>query len=152
MRQLAVILTIMVAFIATVCPHSGQARQRGNTGSDEHESQHQVADDQANSPWPVFGHDPQRTGQSQYNGPQTNNVRWSYTTGRRVSSSPAIGADGTVYVGSYDDKLYALGPDGSLKWSYTTGDWVESSPAIGADGTLYVGSHDGKLYAFQDAP
>jgi hypothetical protein len=27
-----------------------------------------------------------------------------------VDSSAAIGADGTVYVGSGDDKLYAFGP------------------------------------------
>ena len=39
-------------------------------------------------------------------------------------SSPAIGADGTIYVGSYDDNLYALtdnGTSGSLKWKYATG-------------------------------
>ena len=28
--------------------------------------------------------------------------------GDRVSSSPAIGSDGTVYVGSDDSKLYAI--------------------------------------------
>jgi eukaryotic-like serine/threonine-protein kinase len=64
-----------------------------------------------------------------------------------VESSPAIGADGTVYVGSDDNKLYAINPDGSLKWTYITGDYVRSSPAIGANGTVYVGSYDGKLYA-----
>ena len=75
-------------------------------------------------------------------------LKWSYQTGGEVYSSPAIGADGTVYVGSCDGKVYALNPDGSLKWSYTTGDSVYSSPAIGADGTVYVGSGDGKVYAF----
>jgi outer membrane protein assembly factor BamB len=28
-----------------------------------------------------------------------------------VASSPAIGSDGTVYVGSWDKKLYAIKPD-----------------------------------------
>ena len=36
-------------------------------------------------------------------------LKWSYTTGNEVWSSPAIAADGTVYVGSFDDKLYAFG-------------------------------------------
>ena len=64
-------------------------------------------------------------------------------------SSPAIGADGTVYIGSSDGRVYALdGSSGSLKWSYATGAQVWSSPAIGADGTVYVGSEGGKLYAF----
>jgi outer membrane protein assembly factor BamB len=41
----------------------------------------------------------------------TGSVRWSYTTGSHVTSSPAVSADGsTVYVGSYDYKVYALNP------------------------------------------
>jgi outer membrane protein assembly factor BamB len=33
---------------------------------------------------------------------------WEFKTGYGVFSSPAIGSDGTVYVGSYDKKLYAI--------------------------------------------
>ena len=33
---------------------------------------------------------------------------WEFTTGGKVFSSPAIGSDGTVYVGSEDTKLYAI--------------------------------------------
>ena len=33
---------------------------------------------------------------------------WEFKTGDRVESSPAIGSDGTVYVGSEDEKLYAF--------------------------------------------
>ena len=36
---------------------------------------------------------------------------WEFETGGWVSSSPAIGSDGTVYVGSYDKKLYAIKTD-----------------------------------------
>jgi outer membrane protein assembly factor BamB len=98
-------------------------------------------------PWTMRGHDTLHNGRSPYSGAQTNTFRWSYITGFFVNSSPAIGADGTVYVGSRDDNLYALNPDGSLKWSYATGDDVDSSPAIGADGTVYVGSNDNHLHA-----
>lgn len=66
-----------------------------------------------------------------------------------ISSSPAIGADGTIYVGSSGGKLFAVAADGSaVKWTATTNDGIGSSPAVGVDGTIYVGSSDGKLYAF----
>ena len=35
-------------------------------------------------------------------------VLWEFKTGDIVYSSPAIGPDGTVYVGSQDNKLYAI--------------------------------------------
>jgi outer membrane protein assembly factor BamB len=63
--------------------------------------------------------------------------------------SAGKGADNTIYVGSDDNSLYAINPNGTLKWSYQTGDNVFSSPAIGADGTIYVGSKDYYLYAIQ---
>ena len=65
-------------------------------------------------------------------------------------SSPAIGSDGTVYIGSdYPyNKLYAIhGKTGAKLWEFETGSYVHSSPAIGSDGTVYVGSYDKKLYA-----
>ena len=56
-------------------------------------------------------------------------------------------ANGVVYVGSYDDNVYALNAStGALLWKYTTGYDVESSPAV-ANGVVYVGSVDHKVYA-----
>jgi len=101
----------------------------------------------ADSRWPKFRQNPQNTGRSPYTGPATPELKWSFTTGGYIRSSPAIVVDGTIYVGSSDGKLYAMNPDGSEKWSFTTGNSVQSSPAIGADGTIYVGSFDGRLYA-----
>jgi len=72
---------------------------------------------------------------------------WTYTTGDDISSSPAIGSDGTIYVGSDDNNLYAINPDGTQKWAFTAGTIIRSSPAIGSDGTVYAGSYDKKLYA-----
>jgi hypothetical protein len=75
---------------------------------------------------------------------------WEFTTGGGVSSSPAIGSDGTVYVGSKNEKLYAInGKSGVKLWEFVTGGVVYSSPAIGSDGTVYVGSYDYKLYAIK---
>ena len=73
--------------------------------------------------------------------------KWAFQTEGSVSSSPAIGDDGTVYVGSSDFNLYAINPDGTQKWAFQTEGSVSSSPAIGDDGTVYVGSADFNLYA-----
>ena len=68
--------------------------------------------------------------------------------GRTLSlSSPALGSDGTVYVGSGTGNLYALTPGGALKWTFPSSDWIESSPAVAVDGTIYFGSLDGNVYA-----
>lgn len=103
----------------------------------------------ADASWPMFGHDLKHTGRSPYPGVQIPTKKWEYLTGFSIVSSPAIGADGTIYVGSRDNRnrLYAINPDGTKKWEFLTGDDVGFSPAIGADGTIYVGSLDHKLYA-----
>ncbi len=54
------------------------------------------------------------------------------------------------YVGSQDNKLYAInGKSGVKLWEFKTGGSVHSSPAIGSDGTVYVASLDKKLYAIK---
>jgi outer membrane protein assembly factor BamB len=53
-----------------------------------------------------------------------------------------------VYVGSFDDKLYAFNAStGAVLWIAMTGSIVQSSPAV-ANGVVYVGSYDHKLYAY----
>jgi outer membrane protein assembly factor BamB len=62
-------------------------------------------------------------------------------------SAPAIGADGTVYVGG--DKLYAVKSDGTLRWTFT-GQYPESirnAVAVGSDGTIYFVYHNVPLTA-----
>jgi outer membrane protein assembly factor BamB len=83
--------------------------------------------------------------------------KWLFSDDSGVTSSAAIGEDGTIYFGGNVlnphgegniGKLYALNPDGMLEWEFTTENWMESSPAIGPDGTIYVGSgREGKIYA-----
>ena len=67
-------------------------------------------------------------------------------------SSPAIGEDGTIYVGcghfsSGLSYLYAINPDGTEKWKFQTERGIISSPAISSNGTIYFGSYDNHLYA-----
>ncbi|MFO7734837.1 MAG: PQQ-binding-like beta-propeller repeat protein [bacterium] len=73
--------------------------------------------------------------------------QWSYQTDGEIRSSPAIGPDGTVYIGSYDTYLHAVAPDGSGRWKFKTGDSIYATPAVSPDGTIYIPSRDGNLYA-----
>ena len=78
---------------------------------------------------------------------------WTGATGFPVDSSPVV-ANGVVYVGSSDDKLYAYavgcasnGGACAPLWTANTGSGIESSPAV-AGGVVYVGNDAGSLYAF----
>lgn len=66
--------------------------------------------------------------------------KWTFTApdGFHIVASPAVGRDGTVYVGTADPSttakgtLYAVRPDGTKRWEMDAGA-VELSPAVGAD-------------------
>ena len=79
----------------------------------------------------------------------TDRLKWKFPTNDAISSSPAIGNDGTIYVGSRDSYLYAIKPDGTLKWKFQTNSDICSSPTIGSDGTIYVGTLGNYLYAIK---
>ena len=72
---------------------------------------------------------------------------WSFKTAKEVAPSPALGADGTIYIGSHDNFFYALNPDGKIKWKIQAEGWVHASPAIADDGTIYFGAYDDYVYA-----
>ncbi|HPZ06553.1 MAG TPA: PQQ-binding-like beta-propeller repeat protein [Candidatus Eremiobacteraeota bacterium] len=73
-------------------------------------------------------------------------LNWYFQTGDKVSSSP-IAVEGTLYIGSDDKNIYALGlQDGKEKWRFRTGNWVSTSPAY-YNRRVYVGARDGKIYS-----
>ena len=77
---------------------------------------------------------------------------WKFKTGNPVFSSPAVGNDGTVYIGSWDKTFYALnGRNGAIRWTFKSGASIESSPVIGSNGFVHVGSNDGKVYSFKSS-
>ncbi|MBM4066858.1 MAG: PKD domain-containing protein, partial [Planctomycetes bacterium] len=104
----------------------------------------------ANSPWPMFMHDIQHTGQSPLNGPQENTLYLQYKTGSEIMASPVLGTDSTIYVGDISGKFYAISPEGATKWTYSTGGEIYATAAIDAGGAIYIGSEDGYLYAFRN--
>ena len=76
------------------------------------------------------------------------NCLWRRFLNAPVSASPARAPDGTIYVGGWDNALYALdGTSGEIRWRFGTTSHIYGSPALAEDGTIYVGSTDGSLYA-----
>ena len=77
-------------------------------------------------------------------------LKWKFPMEDGAESSPAIGPDGTIYVGSFDGNLYAIRDDGSagtLKWAFPTHGAIDGSPAVDGCGVVYFGSRDSTLYA-----
>ncbi|HEY9840098.1 MAG TPA: PQQ-binding-like beta-propeller repeat protein, partial [Candidatus Obscuribacterales bacterium] len=65
-------------------------------------------------------------------------------------TSPVVAADGSIYLGAGDGKVYALSSSGTAKggFSFSAVGAISSTTALSADGSrLYIGSDDGKLYA-----
>ena len=116
----------------------------------------------ADSPWPMWRGNRKHTGVSSIDTSHVNGtVLWKFETEYGMESSPAIDADGTIYIGCHDNCLYAINPDGTEKWHYQVGDGpvysesgteqysgtkgILSSPAIGINGCIYFTSLSDKL-------
>ena len=99
--------------------------------------------------WPMQGFCPTRLGRSPRVGAQTNGVRWKISVGSPIHSGISIAADGTIYFGASDGKLYAASPTGQLAWSSRAGGaFGQTAGVLGQDATIYAGNDDGNLYAF----
>lgn len=68
------------------------------------------------------------------------------------SSPIAVGADGSLYVGSGDGEFSAFSPQGALKWTYDGGALrgiiFAASPVIASDDTVIAVSTQATVYAF----
>lgn len=77
--------------------------------------------------------------------------------GGEMRSSPVLGLDGSLYVGSNDAKIYAFDTvvsnsvsKGTVKWvsNKTTGA-IQTTPILGPDGTLYFGDNGNNFHAYE---
>ncbi len=79
--------------------------------------------------------------------PADGHLKWSQPI-PSYYSSVAIGVDGTLYIGSRENKMYALNPgDGSVKWTQHADNMVTAGPVVTADQSIIFGSRDKKLYS-----
>ena len=110
--------------------------------------------------WPMFQHDAQHTGRSNYNVLENIGEEWTYelavvesVSSVIRSSQPIIGKDGVIYFGIGETgenswgKLYAINPDGTEKWIFNLDSFLFTL-AVGKDGTtIYVPTLDKGVYA-----
>ena len=103
----------------------------------------------AGETWFQQGHDTLRTSRTTLNGQAQPVLKWSYSFGLndidqaiavQDSSSPIVGPDGAVYVGT-TSSLFAIKNDGTLKWQtpYVDTMVMTSAPALSPDGTVVYG-------------
>ena len=107
--------------------------------------------------WPMFHHDPKRSGSSTSLAPVTNSTTWSKVIGPINTDSwmypsaavtPAIMGN-AVFIGYTNGTIYAFNAtSGGLIWKKTPapGSETHSSPAF-AEGLIFVGSNDWHIYA-----
>jgi len=71
---------------------------------------------------------------------------WSFSCEDEIRGSPIV-YEGLVYLGCYDNNLYALDKKtGEFQWKYATEGGITGKPAA-EDGAVFIGSEDGRLYA-----
>jgi len=83
----------------------------------------------ADSPWPMFQHDPQHTGRSEYAGPSGGSI---YKKVEMIQSegSVVIGYDSNIIIGG-DYRMFSFDYEGNTNWIYGAGTY--STPVITAD-------------------
>lgn len=74
-------------------------------------------------------------------------IRWRVKAKRKVFSSPAAGADGSVYFGAQDRRIYGITPRGNVRFSVKTQGDVDCAPSVEDDGTVVVGTDGGSVWA-----
>ncbi len=73
---------------------------------------------------------------------------WVFRCEDEIRTRPAV-AKGIVFVGAYDNNLYALTADkGDFLWKFPTGGGIGASPVVSEDAVL-IGSSDHSLYSLQ---
>jgi outer membrane protein assembly factor BamB len=99
--------------------------------------------------WPIFRGNAHQTGVAVSGLPEHLEVRWTFKTKDAIESTAAI-VNGTVYIGSNDENLYALDlATGKQKWAYKAG--AMKAAVAYHDGAVYVGNLDGIFHCVDAA-
>jgi len=73
-------------------------------------------------------------------------MKWKHGLIGFYGGNPAIGPDGTIYVGT-NKHFHAFFPNGTIKWIFNNSNFFCGYPVVDPYGIVYVGTSDGYLYA-----
>ncbi len=164
MRKLLLLFLIGLLVLSISCDNPTQSK------SNPYE-QHAIEwPSLADSPWPMYRHDPQFSGRSRYNGPQNGEIIWSVpkpgVKSAKAFTSFAIGPDSSIYFGSSYEPvesgtqtwyLYAINPDGTTKWKFRDTEaeiYLMTGPLVTVEGNIIFGApgKNSKGYVYAISP
>lgn len=95
--------------------------------------------------WPMYRHDPRRSGFASCEIPEFPRLAWSAHVGGRLTQPVSV--YGKVFVASTDTHtVHALdAATGKTAWTFTAGGPIDSAPSV-CNGALVFGSSDGWIY------
>ncbi|MBW8330812.1 MAG: PQQ-like beta-propeller repeat protein, partial [Prolixibacteraceae bacterium] len=102
----------------------------------------------AQSSWSVFRGNQQLSGSTSATIPEKPKLLSSFQTGDDIKASPVISGQ-TIFCGSTDGTMYAIGFDGKLKWKFDSGNAIEA-PALLLEGSVVFGSLDGMFFRLDE--
>ena len=84
--------------------------------------------------WPMLGHDPQHTGCSTSEAPDSNMVDWTYDTGSAIRFSSPVVVDDKLYIGTGEIGSKHLATPHELR-TQSVLEWIGHSTLVGGRGT-----------------
>lgn len=106
------------------------------------------------SPWPMYNHDPQNTGRSEYTGPgEDAAILLEWTPNLQLQTSIALGHDDGIFLNTCLDSggihIKKINMNGNVIWNTIVGDdsYSYTTPTISTNSILYTSSNDGTIWA-----
>jgi outer membrane protein assembly factor BamB len=98
--------------------------------------------------WSIFRGNQQLSGVTSANLPEKPKLLASFQTGDDIKASPVFDGQ-TIFCGSTDGTMYAIGFDGKLKWKFASGNSIEA-PALALNGSVLFGQLDGLFFRLDE--
>jgi len=94
----------------------------------------------------MFMGDARHTGRVGFEGPRAEVApAWTFRTGSRIYASPVVTPAGDILVGSLDQSLTSVTPEGALRFRYSGTGKYYASAVVTPTGDVIAGSLDGSL-------